>query len=109
MKCENCIHSEVCMANQTNHGLAISCDYFRNKDFNKENEVKLINVQSTADVKEVVCGEWRDEIGDCHSTGKYRVCSNCGKNVFIPYFSKQGLEKIDFPFCPNCGADMRCK
>lgn len=51
-------------------------------------------------------GEWVSEIGDCHSTGKYRVCTKCGGNVFIPYFSKQGIERTDFNYCPNCGCKM---
>lgn len=69
-----------------------------------DNILKLLN---EAINKEEKVGEWVSEIGDCHSTGKYRVCAKCGGNVFIPYFSKQGIERKDFNYCPNCGCKMK--
>ncbi|HBF66476.1 MAG TPA: hypothetical protein DDW34_12985 [Clostridium sp.] len=68
--------------------------------------IDAVEQAPTADVREVRRGKWFSEIGDAHSAGKYRTCSFCGENVFIPYFSKQGIENIDFDFCPNCGAVM---
>ena len=74
-----------------------------------EKMVDFIKKFPTDNVKEIVRGKWSDEIGDSHSSGKYRVCSNCGKNTFILWSSKQGLERNDYDFCPNCGAYMRKK
>jgi len=65
-----------------------------------------VDEQPTVESMPVVHAHWSDEIGDIHSTGKFRVCSNCGGDVFIPYFSIQGINKVDFEYCPNCNATM---
>jgi ssDNA-binding Zn-finger/Zn-ribbon topoisomerase 1 len=67
---------------------------------------RMIKNAPISDVQPVIHAHWSDEVGDVHSTGKFRVCSNCGKNVFIPYFSIQGINKVDFEYCPNCNATM---
>lgn len=67
---------------------------------------EVISDAPTVETKTVIHGHWSDEIGDIHSTGKFRVCSNCGESVFIPYFSIQGINKVDFEYCPNCNATM---
>ena len=56
--------------------------------------IEKLKKQSTADVVEVVHGEWMK----CKRIQgvKYFMCSLCGK-----------MEKNEHNFCPNCGADMR--
>lgn len=56
---------------------------------------KLMVEAPTADVAPVVVGEWK-----INCDGYYPYCSNC-KNE-----PKNGVMS---DFCPNCGADMRCK
>ena len=53
-----------------------------------------IDNMPTADVRENVKGEWHD-----YQEGKwiYQQCSVCGYD----YAPRK------YPFCPNCGADMR--
>ena len=54
---------------------------------------KIISEQPTADVREVVHGEWIDKGED------YMIrwtCSNCGRR-----------DTHIYDFCPDCGADMR--
>ena len=82
-------------------------NFGRDGEYDYRDLIRILREQPTADVKEVVRGKWLHEAGDIHSSGKYGYCSNCGGSVFIPYFSKQGILKTDFDFCPNCGADMR--
>lgn len=51
-----------------------------------------------ADVRPVVHGEW--ECADDEDFSQPHVrCSNCGEYHFAWYRK--------FPYCPNCGADMR--
>ena len=53
-----------------------------------------------ADVRPVVRGKW--ECADDEDFSQPHVrCSNCGEYYFAWYRK--------FPFCPNCGADMRGK
>lgn len=72
----------------------------------RRNFVERLKTAPAVDAAPVLHGLWYQEIGDVHSTGKYRNCSICKENVFIPYFSKQGINNIDFDYCPNCGARM---
>lgn len=54
--------------------------------------INILNSQPTADVREVVKGEWID-------MGSGQVCSECHE---IQY----GYDNYR-RYCPNCGADMR--
>lgn len=59
--------------------------------------ITRIKSQPTADVKEVVHGEWIDIDGN----DEHYKCSICNKTINgngIPYY---------FNFCHKCGADMR--
>lgn len=59
--------------------------------------INIIENQPTADVKEVVRGEWIDVDGN----DEHYKCSICNKTIngnSIPYY---------FNFCHKCGADMR--
>ena len=56
---------------------------------------ELIDEQPTADVCEVVHGEWT--LNDLNGFKIYD-CSNCGIHI-----------EAQFNYCPNCGADMRCE
>ena len=58
------------------------------------------------DVVKVVHGCWSNEIGDVHSAGKYRVCSNCGRNTFILWSDTKHHHGEDYDYCPNCGERM---
>ena len=55
-----------------------------------------------ADVRPVVRGKWKFEIGDGKTCVDGWVCTNCncGFHTNVPYFE-------EFNFCPNCGAEMR--
>ena len=66
--------------------------------------VKALESIPAADVRPVVRGKWRFEIGDGKTCVDGWVCSacNCGFHTNVPYFE-------GFNFCPNCGADMREK
>lgn len=54
----------------------------------------------TADVVEVVHGEWEVCGEDLNGEVTYK-CSNCGKELVTLY----GFE-IDWNYCPECGAKM---
>ena len=71
-------------------------------DENKEIFDSIIDAQPTADVKEVVRGEWveRDEYYD---DIVYR-CSACRTDFCLFEGTPQENE---WNFCPMCGADMR--
>lgn len=58
--------------------------------------VNFITEQPTADVKEVVRGEWKEENENTRYTQTY-ICSMCG----------QISSGFKTNFCFNCGADMR--
>ena len=60
----------------------------------------MIDEQKTADVQEVVHGEWKKM--DKH--GRNIQCSICGNTLNL-----HGVNagRGDANFCPNCGADMR--
>ena len=66
----------------------------------------FINEQPTADVVEVVRGEWADYKGDnnewLRNDGKsvFCQCSKC-EELYVRNFMYK------FNYCPNCGADMR--
>lgn len=54
-----------------------------------------------ADVRPVVRGKWKFEIGDGKTCVDGWVCTNCNCGFYtnVPYFE-------EFNFCPNCGAEM---
>ena len=57
---------------------------------------ETIDQQPTADVREVVRGEW-EYTGISEDINDMYMCSNC--KMFV--YSKK------WNYCPNCGADMR--
>ncbi len=54
-----------------------------------------------ADVRPVVRGRW--EPRDLTFGRSIYECSNCKLGLFVPAFNG----KPGYPYCPNCGADMR--
>ena len=63
-------------------------------DITGSNDVeKLLDLQPTADAKEVVRGKW---IGQSSDYEDFCECSICGH-----------YQEDDSDFCPSCGADMR--
>lgn len=61
--------------------------------------VIAVSCEPTADVKEVVRGEWiKDDYGSY-----IKICSICGKK---PLATPNGVPSYS-DFCPHCGADMR--
>lgn len=73
-------------------------NFGRDGEYDYRDLIRILREQPTADVKEVVRGEW--EIQN-KSKFNYDKCSVCGFNK--PSF----LEFRKYDFCPNCGADMR--
>lgn len=69
---------------------------------------ELIDLQPTADVRENVRGEWLP-----HPNNKeWDICSACGtgckrREFGIHANGDKWVTEYNFPFCPNCGADMR--
>ena len=61
---------------------------------------RLIGNQPTADVKEVVHAEWKNNSED------YPECTNCG---YMPMFDPHIDDIYYSPFCPYCGATMDLK
>ena len=61
---------------------------------------RLIDEQPTADVKEVVHAEWKNNSED------YPECTNCG---YMPMFDPHIDDIYYSPFCPYCGATMDLK
>lgn len=59
-----------------------------------------IKEQPTADVKEVVHAEWKNNSED------YPECTNCG---YMPMFDPHIDDIYYSPFCPYCGATMDLK
>jgi hypothetical protein len=62
--------------------------------------LKEIDQTPTADVVEVVRGEWF-LLDDCANEGVY--CSACHKKVYKTEYANQ---KLKSNYCPNCGAKM---
>ena len=58
----------------------------------------MIDIQPTADVRENVRGEWEERTIKSTDFANLLVydCPICGRT-----------QLQSFPFCPNCGADMR--
>ena len=65
----------------------------------KEEKCSLIVDAPTVEAVPVVRGEWERT----RLAGEY-LCSNCQS---IEYASRTTMAEKLFPFCPNCGADMR--
>lgn len=72
-------------------------------DFNRIETIrKWIDEQPTADVREILHGEWViQEVCPPEYHGKH-FCSKCGGQALSERY-KEYLSN----FCPNCGADMR--
>ena len=64
--------------------------------FSERDIVDMIESRPTADVREVVHGEWVSSRPDAPMFG-FHYCSICGRRRTSPQDN----------FCPNCGADMR--
>ena len=59
----------------------------------------IINAMPTADVVEVVHGEW---IADRSPVEVEFRCSECGYS----YIEADSYQNCDYNYCPNCGAKM---
>lgn len=64
---------------------------------------EMIDSIPAADVRPVVRAHWTDRRTIEHDGEWY--CSNCGNEVTICMCGKDKTQA--YPFCPNCGADMR--
>ena len=73
-----------------------SCHFDYN--YTKRDFCEWIDDEPTADVREVVRGEWI-EVDDALVRG---YCSQCGWEAY--YYED---DVVGMPYCPNCGADMR--
>ena len=68
-----------------------------------------IKEEPTADVREVVCGEWKEKEVFLNKDGydidewQSAKCSVCGKHHTTPY--KYYFD--NYNYCPCCGADMK--
>lgn len=80
-------------------------DYYRGRVDERNNMLKLI--QRLPRVNMERHGTWQaGNVSDVHSSGKYRVCSECKKSTFILCSSIDGSSKTDYNYCSNCGAKM---
>lgn len=66
-----------------------------------------INNIPTADVRENVRGEWREE--NPREKSMMWRCSVCGRIAYYPTIGERKNYKkhCGYNYCPNCGADMR--
>lgn len=99
MTCKDCVHYERCQwfadwLKKCGYGVEFdddsiavdkTCLYFKNK----------------ADFVEVKHGEWR-----ISNRKEVYICSNCKKAVPFVLICTEPY-KIEYDFCPHCGADMR--
>lgn len=87
-------------------------DYIEYDTFDMYQEEPLINMSfeqledivtslPTADVVEVVHGEWVDDTGQLDSVKQYK-CSNCGKKPIV----NMNWVTILSNYCPDCGTKM---
>lgn len=72
----------------------------------------LISAIPPADVRENVRGEWLPHPNKQNK--EWDVCSACGigckrREFGIHANGDKWVTEYNFPFCPNCGADMRPK
>lgn len=80
-------------------------DYYKGRVDERNNMLKLIQRLPRANIERH--GTWQaGNISDAHSSGKYRVCSECKESTFILWSSINGLRKADYNYCPHCGAKM---
>lgn len=66
----------------------------------------LIDTEPTADVRENVRGEWREE--NPREKSMMWRCSVCGRIAYYPTIGERKNYKkhCGYNFCPNCGAKM---
>ena len=93
-------------------------DYIKREDAIKALErwhisgVLLLAPVPSADVRENVRGEWLPH--PIKGNREWDVCSACGigckrREYGIHANGDKWVTEYNFPFCPNCGADMRPK
>ena len=94
MTCKDCVHYELCedwFEQIKEEGIVTGersqhqCESFKNK----------------ADFVEVKHGEWR-----ISNRKEVCICSNCEKAVPFVLICTEP-HKVEYDFCPHCGADMR--
>lgn len=82
--------------NDHNNSIASQTHNAEHKKF-----IKMVLDQPTADVVEVKRGEWEKIKKLFVAVNPYKhTCGLCGKSYF-------DHNKFNYPYCPNCGADMR--
>lgn len=80
-------------------------DYYRGRVDERNNMLKLIERLPRANTERH--GTWQaGNVSDVHSSGKYRVCSECKESTFILCSSIGSSSKADYNYCPHCGAKM---
>lgn len=70
-------------------------NFGRDGEYDYRDLIRILREQPTADVKEVVRGEWKDKPNVYGAS----YCSNCDYE----------LTKNDTNYCPECGAEMRIR
>lgn len=78
----------------------------------KQNCIDMLSKAPAADVRENVKGEWLP-----HPNKDFRewdVCSACGvgckrREYGLGIAGMEYMTEYNYPYCPNCGADMRSK
>ena len=103
---DDCMTAALIPENKVQNHIATGINYSRNI---------ISDYIPTADVKEVVHGEWilnciNQKLLDDYGEEYYVECSECHRAEFVPFeFEEEKMleyAKKHFPFC-HCGADMR--
>ena len=63
---------------------------------------KVLETMPTIEAEPIRHGRWTKNFEDTRGYTMSFACSNCGMDTATPY----AMKKMDFEYCPNCGAKM---